>query len=50
MDVRLQLQILEFTEDYQSGALSFEIIRKGKKLVSNCGYYNKSNKKLNKII
>ena len=39
----------EFTEDYQSGALSFEIIRKGKKLVSNCGYYNKSNKKLNKI-
>jgi len=39
----------EFTEDYQSGALSFEILRKGKKLISNCGYYNKSNKKLNEI-
>ena len=39
----------EFTEDYQSGALSFEIIRKGKKLISNCGYYGTSNKKLNKI-
>ena len=31
----------EFTKDYQSGALSFEIIRKGKKLISNCGYYGK---------
>ena len=40
---------IKYTQDYQSGALSFEIIRKGKKLISNCGYYNKINKKLNQI-
>tara|TARA_B100000900_G_scaffold214060_1_gene181303 strand:- start:47 stop:1642 length:1596 start_codon:yes stop_codon:yes gene_type:complete len=39
----------EFTKDYQSGALSFEIVRKGKKLISNCGYYNRFNKRLNQI-
>ena len=39
----------KYTKDYQSGALSFEIIRKGKKLISNCGYYNKINENLNKI-
>ena len=34
-----------FSKDYQSGALSFEIISNGKKLISNSGYfYNKKNK------
>ena len=34
----------DYTKDYQSGALSFEIISNGKKLISNCGYYKKKNK------
>ncbi len=38
-----------FTKDYQSGALSFEIISNGQKLISNCGYYGKKNVKLNKL-
>ena len=38
---------LDFTKDYQSGALSFEIISNGKKLISNCGYYRNDNHKLN---
>ena len=37
----------KFTKDYQSGALSFEIISNGKKLISNCGYYKKRENKLN---
>ena len=37
------------TKDYQSGALSFEIISNGKKLITNCGYYKKNNRKLNEI-
>ena len=40
---------LKYTKDYQSGALSFEIISNGKKLISNCGYYKKNNKKLNML-
>ncbi len=32
-----------FSKDYQSGALSFEIMSNGKKLISNCGYYTKKN-------
>ena len=32
-----------YTKDYQSGALSFEIISNGKKLISNCGYCKKNN-------
>ena len=40
---------LQFTKDYQSGALSFEIISNGKKLISNCGYYKKKNNKLNQL-
>ena len=39
----------EFTKNYQSGALSFEILRKGKKLISNCGYFGKFDNKLNLI-
>ncbi len=37
------------SKDYQSGALSFEIISNGKKLISNCGYYTKKNLKLNQL-
>ena len=37
------------SENYQSGALSFELISNGKKLISNCGYYKKINQKLNQI-
>ena len=36
-------------ENYQSGALSFEIVSNGKKLISNCGYYKKGNQKLNQL-
>ncbi len=39
----------KYTEDYQSGALSFEIISNGKKLISNCGYYKKKENKLNQL-
>ncbi len=37
------------SKDYQSGALSFEIISNGKKMISNCGYYKKENQKLNRL-
>ncbi len=37
------------SRDYQSGALSFEIISNGKKLISNCGYYKKNNQNLNEV-
>ena len=37
------------SENYQSGALSFELISNGKKLISNCGYHEKINQKLNQI-
>ena len=40
---------LKHTKDYQSGALSFEIISNGKKLISNCGYYKKKNNRLNQL-
>jgi len=38
-----------FSKDYQSGALSFEIISNGKKLISNSGYFVNKNNKLNKL-
>ena len=38
-----------YTKDYQSGALSFEVISNGKKLISNCGYYKENNRKLNHL-
>ena len=38
-----------FSKEYQSGALSIEIISNGKKLISNCGYHSKRNLKLNKL-
>ena len=37
------------SKDYQSGALSFEIISNGKKLISNSGYFPKRNFRLNKL-
>ena len=40
---------LKYSEHYQSGALSFEIVSNGKKLISNCGYHKKVNQKLNKL-
>ena len=39
----------KISKDYQSGALSFEIISSGKKLISNSGYFNDKKNKLNKI-
>jgi len=35
-----------FSSEYQSGSLSFEIISNGKKLITNCGYYEGKNDKL----
>ncbi|MDC3179927.1 heparinase II/III-family protein [Candidatus Pelagibacter sp.] len=40
---------LKYSEHYQSGALSFEIVSNGKKLISNCGYHKKVNQKLNRL-
>ena len=37
------------SKDYQSGALSFEIISNGKKLICNSGYYKDKKNKLNKL-
>ena len=39
----------KYTKDYQSGALSFEIVSNGKKLISNCGYYKINKNRLNEI-
>ena len=36
----------KFSSNYQSGALSFEISSNGKKLISNCGYYNSKDSRL----
>ncbi len=38
-----------FSNDYQAGALSFEIFSNDKKLVSNAGYYPDRNNKFNKL-
>ena len=38
-----------FSKDYQSGALSFEIISNGKKLINNSGYFANKKNRLNKI-
>ena len=37
----------KFSDDYQAGALSFEFISNGKKLLTNGGYFNNNNFKLN---
>ena len=41
--------INNFSKFYQSGALSFEIISNGKKLITNSGYFANKQSKLNKI-
>ena len=41
--------IKKFSKDYQSGALSFEIISKGKKLINNSGYFPNKTSKFNKF-
>jgi uncharacterized heparinase superfamily protein len=41
--------IKKFSKDYQSGALSFEVISKGKKLISNSGYFANKKNKFNKL-
>ena len=40
---------INFSKDYQSGVMSFEIISNGKKLISNCGYYDSKNLTLNEL-
>ena len=39
----------KFSNDYQSGALSFEIFFKNRKLISNCGYFQNYKHQLNSI-
>ena len=39
----------KFSSDYQSGALSFEIISNGKKLICNSGYFQNYHHQLNEI-
>ncbi len=41
--------IKKFSKNYQSGALSFEIISKDKKLINNCGYFTNRKSKFNKF-
>jgi len=41
--------IKKFSKDYQSGALSFEIISKGNKLTNNSGYFANKKSKFNKL-
>jgi len=41
--------IKNHSKDYQSGALSFEIISNGKKLISNSGYFSDRKNKLHKL-
>jgi len=38
-----------FSKFYQSGALSFEIMSNGKKLITNSGYFTNNQNKLNKL-
>lgn len=40
---------VKFSENYQSGPLSFEMIFKGKKIICNSGYFQDQNNKLNLI-
>ena len=37
------------SSEYQSGSLSFEIVSNGKKLISNCGFYDGKKEKLVKL-
>ena len=40
---------INYSNEYQSGSLSFEVISNGKKLISNCGYYAGDNEKLKEL-
>ena len=39
----------KLSSNYQAGALSFEIISNGKKLISNCGYFQRISHQLNEV-
>ncbi len=39
----------KFSSNYQAGALSFEFISNGVKILTNAGYYSKKNNKLNEL-
>ncbi len=39
----------KFSNNYQAGALSFEFISNGEKILTNSGYYSKKNIKLNEL-
>ena len=39
----------KFSSDYQAGALSFEVLSNGKKLISNSGYFQNYNHQLNEL-
>ena len=39
----------KFSNNYQSGALSFEFSTNGRKLITNCGYFNDNNSKLKEL-
>jgi len=39
----------KFSSNYQAGALSFEILSNGKKLICNSGYFQNQNHKLNEL-
>ena len=41
--------IKKFSNDYQAGALSFEFISNGEKIITNSGYHSKRNMKLNEL-
>ena len=45
----VQVQLKNFLKIINLGALSFEIISNGKKLISNCGYFANKKNKLNKL-
>ena len=39
----------KFSNKYQAGALSFEFVSNGKKILTNSGYFNKNTNKLNDL-
>ena len=39
----------KFSNQYQAGALSFEFVSNGRKIITNCGYYNQKNNKLDEL-
>ena len=39
----------KFSNKYQAGALSFEFVSNGKKILTNSGYFSKNNIQLNEM-